>query len=206
MQGSLLVIEGIDGSGKSLQAKALKEALEMKGKKVLALSYPDKNSDYGKIIYSFLLSNKQMSSEEQFFLYILDMIKDKEKIEKALSSGTFVILDRYFFSTLAYQCSEGFAYARAESLIELSGLRKPDEVFFIDIPIEIAMSRKLKQRGGEGNFDRFENDKEILGKAKKEYDKLLSQKLFCEKWVRIDGLLSSDKISGQILSSLGGLV
>jgi dTMP kinase len=205
MQGSLLVIEGIDGSGKSMQAKTLKENLEKKGKQVLALSYPDKNSDYGKMIYSFLSSSKQLSVEEQFFLYLIDMIKDKEKIEKTLSSGGFVILDRYFFSTLAYQCSEGFASDRAESLIKLSGLREPDEVFYIDLPVETALSRKLKQKGGNENFDRFEKDKVTLDKVKKEYDAFFDQKLFCKKWTKIDGLLTPEEISYKMLNSLEGL-
>ncbi len=206
MEGRILDIEGIDGAGKSVQAKLLTEALKKSGKDVVALSYPDKNSDYGKMLHSFLGSDKNLLPDEQFFLYLLDMIKDREKIEKTVESGVFVVLDRYFLSTLAYQSSEGFDFDRAKAIVNLSGLRNPDAVFYIDVPLDTAMARKSEQKGGEKGVDRFERNKVLLDNVRRKYEYMLSKRLFCRTWVRVDGSLPVGDINRSILDSLNKLL
>lgn len=206
MEGKILDIEGIDGAGKSVQAKLLTEALKKSGKDVVALSYPDKNSDYGKMLHSFLGSDKNLLPDEQFFLYLLDMIKDREKIEKTVESGVFVVLDRYFLSTLAYQSSEGFDFDRAKAIVNLSGLRNPDAIFYIDVPLDTAMARKSEQKGGEKGVDRFERNKVLLDNVRRKYEYMLSKRLFCRTWVRVDGSLPVGDINRSILGSLNKLL
>lgn len=200
MVGKLLVLEGTDGSGKATQVKLLRERFEKQGLKVFDLSYPDYNSVYGKIIDSFLHFQTNLTVEEQFFVYILDMIKDKAKVRSELESSDVVILDRYLFSTLSYQCSNGFDYERAKSLVELIDLNRPFAVFYIDVPVEISMERKQKQKSLVG-VDKFEKDMALLRSVKAMYDKMMKEKFFAENWVRINGALDQQSVSNEIASA-----
>ncbi len=202
MSGKLLVLEGTDGSGKATQVKILKEHLESKGFKVLALSYPDYTYIYGKIIDDFLHFRINLNVEEQFFIYLVDMLKDKEKVTKALAAGDFVIMDRYMFSTLSYQCSNGFEYNRAKSFIKLMELTQPSIVFYVDVPIEISMQRKQKQKSLIGDVDKFEKDRKLLENVKDYYEKLINEKFFAQNWIRIDGSKDQEMVAHQILSEL----
>ncbi len=201
MSGKLLVLEGTDGAGKATQVKLLREHFEKQGRKVFCLSYPDYNSVYGKIIDSFLHFQLNLGAEEQFFLYLLDMIKDKDRITKELETCDIVILDRYLFSTLAYQCSNGFDLERAKSLIRLMGLNKPFAVFYVDVPVEISMERKQKQKSLTGDVDKFEKDKMLLKNVKSVYEKLLKEGFFADNWARVDGALDQNSVSRQIISA-----
>ncbi len=205
MSGKLLVLEGTDGSGKATQVKILKEHLESRGFKVLALSYPDYSYIYGKIIDDFLHFRINLDVEEQFFVYLVDMLKDKEKVETALAAGNFVIMDRYLFSTLSYQCSNGFDYSRAKSFIKLMELNEPFAVFYVDVPVEISMQRKQKQKSLIGDVDKFEKDKTLLQDVKGIYERLISESFFSKNWVRIDGSNDQHVVANQILSELAKL-
>ncbi len=205
MSGKLLVLEGTDGSGKATQVKILKEHLESKGSRVLALSYPDYTYIYGRIIDDFLHSRVNLDVEEQFFVYLVDMLKDKHKVRGAIAAGDFVIMDRYLFSTLSYQCSNGFDYERAKSFIRLMELNEPFAVFYVDVPVEISMQRKQKQKTLIGDVDKFEKDRALLQNVKGIYERLISEKFFSKNWVRIDGSNDQHVVADQILSELAKL-
>lgn len=202
MVGKLLVLEGTDGAGKATQVKLLKEYLERDGYEVLTLSYPDYNNMYGKIISDFLHFKINLGVEEQFFVYLLDMIKDKPKVSEALQKGDFVIMDRYFFSTLSYQCSNGFDYGRAKQLVKLMELTPPFAAFYIDVPVEISMERKQKQKTLTNDVDKFERDKSLLIRVKSVYEKLMKENSLSENWIRIDGSGNQEFVSRQIISEL----
>ncbi|MCL5009363.1 MAG: dTMP kinase [Candidatus Parvarchaeota archaeon] len=201
MQGKLLVIEGIDGAGKSTQIKFIKSVLESSGFKTIIFSYPDKNSDYGKIIHSSIEGNKALTIGEQFLLYILDMVKDTGSIKKALESGSIVIADRYFFSTIAYQGSVGFGVGKSVDIIKTLGLNMPSMVFYLDIPVEMAIKRKQLQKGEE-KTDMFEKNAELLERARKQYISMADSKLLCDNWVFIDASLQAQEVSAKIKETL----
>ncbi len=161
-----IVFEGIDGSGKTTQAKLLKQNLEKEGYKVKFYSEPH---FLGIKKLTSLIKNELVKT----ILFTLSRYFLVQKILKDLNKNYIVILDRYFYSTLAYQ---GYAGGVDIKLIEklnkwsTKGLQ-PDVVFLIDVPIEIAISRLLKK--GEG-YQVLEKRK-YLEKVKRGYLKLVNR-------------------------------
>ncbi|MGC8479554.1 MAG: dTMP kinase [Candidatus Micrarchaeia archaeon] len=204
MEGLFVCIEGIDGSGKTTQAKLLINKLESSERKVSLFSYPTHNSRYGKIIREEFLTGKvDMSVEEQFLLYLLDMQSDKKNILENVSKGNIVVSERYFISTIAYQSAGSFDYEKAKAVEEIMSLPRPDIIFYIDIKPEIAFERKRKQKG---KTDRFESAKEYMNKVYNVYEKLYSERYGSKTWIRIDGNKSEQEISTFIFSTIDNYV
>jgi dTMP kinase len=102
MRGILIDFEGIDGSGKKTQSRLLERELSQRGFPVSLFSYPDYESEYGKIINVFLEGKIDLNPDEQFLLYLLDIVKDKEEVIQKLQNGYVVIMDRYFLFFFFY--------------------------------------------------------------------------------------------------------
>jgi len=73
----LIDFEGIDGSGKMTQSKLLKNELLKRGFEIADFSYPDYDSEYGRRIKGFLDAKLNLSIDEQFLLYLIDIVKNK---------------------------------------------------------------------------------------------------------------------------------
>ncbi len=201
MEGKIIVIEGIDGAGKATQSRILKENLEKYGKEALIYSYPDYSSIYGKRIKSFLYKEINLNVDELFMLYLIDMIKDRQNIIEELSKGRYIIIDRFFFSTIAYQSAGGFDYSKAKEIVTLLDMPSPFITFYIDVPVEISMERKEKQKG-KMEVDKFESNKKFLSDVSDYYKKLMEENFHSRKWERIDGSLKIDEISNLITENL----
>ncbi len=193
--GFFVVIEGIDGAGGETQSKLLKEFLEKKGKKVELVKYPDYEGPIGKLIHDFLHKKFDISPEVQFCLYASDMVKDKEKIEKALKEGKIVIADRYLTSTLAYQTLKGFPLEKGLEFAELFELPTPDLVIFLEILPETSIKRKFKEKN---DLDRHEANKDFLRKVNESYHRLIENQIFAKEWVVIDGEKSIEEVAKKI--------
>ena len=201
MEGKIIVIEGIDGAGKATQAKILKETLEREKKKVSVYSYPDYLSVYGERIKSFLYKKINLNVDELFMLYIIDMVKDRSNIIEAVKNGNYVIIDRFFFSTIAYQSAGGFSYENGKEIIRLLDMPVVDEVFYINVPVDISMQRKEKQKG-KMDVDKFESNKKFLSNVSAFYDKLKNEGFYAKSWKEIDGNKSIEEISYLIKKDL----
>lgn len=166
-KGKLIVIEGIDGAGKTTFAKALYENLKKKGRPVVFSSEPT-SGPFGEKIKTFL-TKKESDSQKLRFLFLKDRIWHVENIIiPSLEKGAFIILDRYYLSTLAYQSSQGFPFK--ELLIENETIAPiPDLVIYLDIPLEIAIERMTNR---EKRLTIFEK-KEFLEKVMKTYKRCL---------------------------------
>ena len=200
VESLFVCIEGIDGCGKTTQAKLLIDRLKENGNVVSLYSYPTHDSRYGKIIREEFLAGKiEMSVEEQFLLYLLDMQSDKKKILGELSSGNTVMSERYFISTIAYQSAGNFDYEKAKAVEEIMALPRPDIVFYIDLEPEIAFERKKKQKG---KTDRFESAKDYMNKVRNVYEKLYAERYGAKTWIRIDGKRSEREISDLIFATV----
>lgn len=200
VESLFVCIEGIDGCGKTTQAKLLIDRLKENGNVVSLYSYPTHDSRYGKIIREEFLAGKiEMSVEEQFLLYLLDMQSDKKKILGELSSGNIVMSERYFISTIAYQSAGNFDYEKAKAVEEIMALPRPDIVFYIDLEPEIAFERKKKQKG---KTDRFESAKDYMNKVRNVYEKLYAERYGAKTWIRIDGKRSEREISDLIFATV----
>jgi len=138
----LIVIEGIDGSGKSTQAKILFDKLSKMGCKVALLAEPT-NSIYGIKIREKLASG-EYTAEELYELFVKDRELNAANIRRLLSRGYIVILDRYYISTIAYQGAQGIPIERI--LRDHKNFPQPDIVIILDIDPGKALNRLKKKK------------------------------------------------------------
>ena len=139
-KGVFITFEGIDGVGKSTQARMLKEALIAKGIEVL-LTFEPGATNIGRAIRQVLLTvaSKEMAYQTEILLYAADRAQHvKEVIKPTLELGITVISDRYIDSSIAYQ-GYGLGWDR-QSIIEIndwaSGGIKPDITFCLDLELK----------------------------------------------------------------------
>ncbi len=198
MEGFLVCIEGIDGAGKHTQVEMLADALRKKGVEAKVYTYPDYNSDYGKMIDRYLHGHLKLNVDEQVLLHLADKVKDNMQVKKDIDSGAVVIMDRYFYSTIAYQCAAGFDYARAKKLVDLMNTNVPSVVFYIDIPIDLVAERKARQKG---YTDKNERDTKYQRDVKEVYDRMVDEK-YATRWVKVDGAQEIDAVHAKIMAEL----
>lgn len=139
------VIDGIDGCGKSTQAKLLSESLRAKGFKVTAVRDPGGTSiseQIRKIILS--TENVKMSSKTELFLYTASRMQLIEEILRpAREAGEIIVSDRFTTSTIAYQSyGGGLPLDFVKTIIDASVKDfLPTKTFIIDVPIDLAEKR-----------------------------------------------------------------
>ncbi len=184
MKGYFLALEGPDGSGKSTIAKLIKEEIESMGLKCVLTREPG-GTEIGEDIRSLLLSkdNMEMSDRTEALLYAASRAQHvEEKIRPLIESGTIVISDRYFISSLAYQgYSRGLGIEKVMEINEFAITdMKPDRILFFDIDPNTALKRKFVDREG----DRLEIEgKEFHEKVYKGYKEAI--KLYPDKVIKI---------------------
>jgi len=193
--GLFIVFEGIDGAGKRTLSKFTKSILESKNLKVALFEYPDYNSIWGKIINRYLYNEIELNIEEEFFVYFIDILKDQAAIAKLLKEGIFIISDRYFSSTVAFQCAKGFDYQKAQSTINIMDVILPDLTIFLQIPPALAVERKYKEKE---HLDRHEKDANLLKNVNLAYDKILKENMISKKWIKIDGSKDLESMKNDI--------
>jgi dTMP kinase len=162
MIGVLVNLEGIDGCGKSTQSKLLLKKLEGEGEKVIILKEPTKRP-HGQKLWDVLHGKRKASNEEILELFVLDRKQHvEEKIRPALDDGTVILMDRYYYSSMAYQVAGG---------IDVEDIRKkhafapkPDIVLIFDLPVSVALERVK----GHSDADEFEKE-EHLEKVREAY-------------------------------------
>jgi len=173
-------LEGIDGSGKETQLNLVLKFL--KGRRVSVYKYPDAKSKFGRMIDSFLKKKLELAPLSQFFIYMLDIAKDQGEIERKLECGEIVILNRYVYSTIAYQCSKGVPFEKGVEMIESMNFAKPDLVVLLDVLPEVSMERKSRQK----EMDRHEEDAELLRRVRENYLKLHDMNFLSRKWMKVE--------------------
>lgn len=174
--GKLIVIEGLDGSGKSTQTKLVKEYLESKGADVHQIKLPDYESDSSALVRMYLKgefgsSPTDVNAYAASSFYAVDRYANfVTKWKDDYESGRIILADRYATSNAAHQMTkldrdewddylawlEDFEYVKI-------GIPKPSLVVFLDMPVEI--SQKLmtsRYSGDEGRKDVHEADVKYL--------------------------------------------
>ena len=202
-RGVFIVFEGIDGAGKRTLSTFTKDILASKNLKVASFEYPDYNSIWGRIINGYLYNKLELNIEEEFFVYFIDILKDQTEIDKLLRGGTFIISDRYFSSTVAFQCAKGFDYQKARSIIDIMDVILPDLTIFLQIPPVLAVERKYKEKK---LLDRHEKDVELLNTVNSTYDTLLKKNVLSKKWTKIDGSKDLESIKRDMRIIIGNLL
>jgi len=150
-----IVIEGIDGTGKSTQAKRLADHLTSQGKTVI-LSREPTDGPWGTLLRNSA-STGRLSPEEELETFLKDRRQHvEEKIAPALAAGHTVILDRYYFSTMAYQGARGFDPQEIRRKNEAFA-PIPDLLLILDLDVDTAIER-IGVRGDTANeFEQLAN-------------------------------------------------
>lgn len=192
-----IVIEGIDGAGCETQGKNLLKLLQNSQKKASIIKYPDYERNVGKLIKEFLYQNKDLTAQQQFLLYTIQFIMDKQVIAQK-RKNEILIADRYFSTTLCYQTLEGFDLNFALEYANFFQIEKPDAIFYLDVDPEIAIKRKV---GEAKEKNRREKDFEFIRRTYKQYDYLVKNQIWA-KWIRIKGNLGIDEITKEIYNKI----
>lgn len=164
----LIVLEGIDGCGKSTQVSLLVDKLRSIGIDTLKLREPT-DGPHGLRLRSILNEEIQAEHDEILDLFVKDRKQHvSEKIEPALNNGKTVVMDRYYYSTMAYQSASGFSMEKIRA--DNSFAPVPTLVLILDISAKDGVKRVLKG----GNADRFEKE-DFLNRVREQYLKLKNE-------------------------------
>ena len=193
-KGFFIVIEGVDGSGKTTQAEKLANWLEnTTGKKTLRTAEPF-------ILRELILGKKDLGALSELLLFLADRAEHVNKIiSPALENGNNVICERYNDSTLAYQAGgHAIEISRVKNLIDVCNFPEPDAKIFFDLSPEIAFSR-VKERGNKN--DKFEAEGLELIKKVSDFYKSLDGfiKINCDN-------KDEEKIFNETISKLEDLI
>lgn len=143
-----IVFEGIDGTGKSTQAKHLAEHFRKNGRTV-TLSREPTDGPWGTLLRNSAETGR-LSPEEELETFLKDRKQHVEEvISPALSAGHVVILDRYYFSTMAYQGARGFDPQKIRKDNEAFA-PVPDILLILDLDVDTALTR-IGSRGDTAN-------------------------------------------------------
>ena len=198
----LVVLEGLDGAGKSTQVKKLRTYLESLFGSLEYIHFPRYDAPvYGDLISRFLRgdfgSNEQVHPQLVALLFAEDRHGAAPEMKATLNAGGHVLLDRYVYSNIAYQCAKLPNPNEADDLREwifnteygAFDLPRPNLNIFLDVPIGFVESKLKSQRGGadreylEGAQDIHEADIEFQKRVRAIYQRQ------CEidpKFIRID--------------------
>jgi dTMP kinase len=151
--GRLIVIEGIDGAGKTTQARILVRRLRRRGYACRYLREPSRGR-FGREIRRLALRARSLTPEGELQLFLKDRRENVERnIRPALAGGRIVILDRYYYSTIAYQGAKGIDPGRIRRLNERFAPR-PDLVFILDLGPEAGLSRIAGRKTRDALFEK----------------------------------------------------
>ena len=166
MKGKLFIIEGGDGSGKATQTKLLTEHLKKDGYPVMAVSYPDYDSDSSALVKMYLRG---------------DFGRDADAVNPYAASAFFAV-DRFTTSNMLYQMIKIDDAARRKAYLDWledfefrkMGLPEPDAVLLLDVPLAVTqglMADRVGKTGGETG-DIHEKNGQFLAKCHAAYDEL----------------------------------
>ena len=143
-KGVFICIEGLDGSGKTTQARILTERL-FKSHNAVYTAEPSHGTTGTFIRECCLYEEKRLPTAAEALLFAADRVEHVEnEIRPALAEGKLVICDRYIYSSLAYQGSEGLSLAWIKKINSCA--LQPDFAVFIDVPPECVLERLHRKK------------------------------------------------------------
>ena len=180
-RGKLIVLEGLDGSGKATQAKRLAASLSAEGRPVREITFPNYESDSSALVRMYLAGQfgekpDDVNAYAASSFYAVDRYAGyKADWGRFYEEGGILIADRYTTSNAVHQCSklpqeqwEEFLHWLFDYEFRLLGLPAPDRVIYLQV--DPAVSQKLmtqRYHGDETKKDVHEKDVEYLSRSRK---------------------------------------
>lgn len=180
-KGKLVVIDGLDGSGKSTQFELIKKQLEDKKIPVKAISFPDYDQPSSALVKMYLNGEFSRSADEvnayaASSFYAVDRYASYKLFwEENYKNGELILASRYTTSNAIHQMVK-LDESKWDDYIEWLedyeynklSLPKPDKVFFLDMPVEISQELLLKRYNGDNNKkDIHESNVDYLKRCRK---------------------------------------
>ena len=189
-----IAIEGIDGSGKSTQAKNIAKKLEGEGHKVY-LTFEPTDMRIGKMIRSILGGKEKADEKVIAALFVADrldhLLHETEGILKKIEEGYTVITDRYYFSSYAYHGAHiDMDWVIASNKMAANTL-KPTVNIFVDVSPEVAMERINLNRDSVEIYETLDNLKAVQTQYLRAFDKLKEE----EHIVAVNGDKTPEKVT-----------
>ena len=207
-KGFYVAIEGIDGAGKTVQVAALQRYFEKKGKVVVVTSEPRSDSLVGKIIRQVLQSKIKIPPPAFQYLYSADRVMNQEEVVKpSLEKGAVVLSHRSFWSVIPYGVMDKglsqYDEKNAQLLAVTQGFLsmyhqfiKPDIIFYLDISVDVAMSRLSNMDKEKEMYEKKDKLTQIL----RGYQWQLQE--FENEFVVVDGERNQDEVTMEIITKI----
>lgn len=202
MKKQFIVIEGIDGSGKSTQAELLKNYLINKGEKAVISPEPS-SGIIGNLIRQalkkriFFTTDKNLFDEQMAYLFAADrhdhLYNDIDGVYKLIDDGFYVISTRYYFSSLAYNCHNSEQFDFISKLNHK--FPPPDATIYLDLPVAVSQERTNNRSLKEI----YENESKLT-LVKTNYEQIFNN--YSGSLLIIDGTQKPDIILQQIVDFL----
>lgn len=199
--GKLIVIEGIDGAGKTTQAKEIVKRLNKEGYNAAYTKEPT-DMVIGQFIREKILSgNMKVNPLALQYLFNADRVMHMEKMETFLEKGLIIVMDRYFWSSVAYALADlgGVKdwYLTAFSVLSFyNQFIAPDMSIFLDVDVEIAL-RRIEVSGKHGEI--YDNDKKLPAIARN-YRQLLKE--FPEMFTIVDANGKAEEVTEDVVNKI----
>lgn len=201
LNGKFISFEGIDGCGKSTQAKILSVELGSRGSKVLLTREPGGSKGAEEIRNLLLTGNTDRWSPETEILLFTAARRDhlERTILPALENGSTVICDRFSDSTRVYQgVTRGDLRDVVDQLDKTMIPRQPDITILVDLDPKIGLARALKRSDKEARFEDFGLEMQI--KLREGFLTLANE--FSERFIVVDGKRNEYEVAHDITKLL----
>ena len=187
----LIALEGLDQAGKETQGQLLRDALRADGRRARLESFPDYGTSIGEEIARALQGERDYGPDVMQLLYVANRHERRADLLRWLEAGIIVVCDRYVASSVAYGEAQGLDVEWLTAMQRF--LPPPDVTFLLDIPPELAATRKSV------GLDRYERDVALLARVRASYLRQAEQ----DGWVRVDGGRAKAEVADEIMTALG---
>ena len=205
MNPKFIVIEGLDGSGKSTQIRLLTEKLRSLGRAVAETAEPTPTA-IGGLVRDALAGYPTRSPEEIAALFMADRVAHNTDpvrgINKMLADGKDVVCDRYYYSSLAYQGSVTDPAWVARINLDCPQIRRPDLCIFLDLDYAACCRRMDKDR----SFREIYETEEMLNAVRKRYFDAFALLKGRDNIVIVDAGRTVEEVAADIFAAVQSLL
>lgn len=205
-RGLFIVIEGVDGSGKTTQSELLSAYLRGLGRKVHHTAEPTATG-LGGMVRDGLGAEHPRTSDELAAMFLADRVahnvSQKSGIRQYVEGGTDVVCDRYYYSSIAYQGVDGSLEWVADMNLNCPSIMKPDICIFIDLDPEKCLEHI---RAGRSHFEIYEENAAVISETRRRYGIVFDMLAGWDNIVIVDGARSREEVFADIRAAVEKLL